>query len=395
METDLTKPPWQTIEFQSSPFFESAMIEKLMAISFDCSWNEIPHRELNELKEQIEPLERFHKWELFKKKTNPYELVYTQDNSECPQSLAILKPLSRSYFKMIEMLQVSRFFERLPKDTQKLRSSHVAEGPGGFIEAFLDKAETNRLTVQKSYAITLKPTNNHIPGWRRSNQFLRRHPEVKIHYGADGTGDIYVPSNQHSFIQLHETLKSQLFTGDGGFDFSTDYENQEKSISSLLLASALIGLQVLAPEGMLVLKLFDVYSNATQFLIRCISLCFKEWSLYKPATSRPCNSERYLICRGFRKAYPFVLQMLGRLQSMDKDHSQYPKTDFFAFFTDAEKQYLQRHIDLYTRLQHEIIQKTIALQEVPPTTYDWKEQYAKATQWCLEFHVPMMKIKDH
>ena len=393
MDSETVKPPWQILEFQSSPFFDNAMIEKFMRVSFDISWNEMPHKELTEMKEKIAPLESNHKWEVLKKKSNPYELVYTQESSECPTSVAVIKPLSRSYFKMIEMLQVSQFFERLPKTLQKLRSSHVAEGPGGFIEAFLEKADANRMKVQKSYAITLKPNSNHVPGWRRSHQFLQRHQEVKIHYGVDGTGDIYVPENQTSFIQLHETYKAQLFTGDGGFDFSTDYDNQEKSIYPLLIASALIGLQVLAPEGTLVLKLFDVYSSVTQYFLRCVTLCFKDWCLYKPVTSRPCNSERYLICRGFRKAHPFVIHQLMNLQTRWRQFQTVPQVDYLEFYSEKEKSYMETHIQSFVTIQTENLQKTLDLQDTPSSEFQWKEQYSNALRWCSEFHVASQKPK--
>jgi 23S rRNA U2552 (ribose-2'-O)-methylase RlmE/FtsJ len=394
MDNDAVKPPWSRVDFQSSPFFENAMIETILAVPFDCSWNELPHKEVSEMKSKIEPLESNHKWEVLKKKSNPYELVYTQETHDCPASIAMLKPLSRSYFKMIEMLQVSQFFEKLPRTNNlKLRSSHVAEGPGGFIEAFLDRAESNRMPVQKSYAITLKPTNNHVPGWRRSHQFLQRHPEVKIHYGSDGTGDIYKSENQYSFIQLHEPLKAHLFTGDGGFDFSTDYENQEKSVYPLLVASALIGLQVLAQEGTFVLKLFDVYSSVTHYLLRCITLCFKEWYLYKPATSRPCNAERYLVCRGFRKAHPQIVKALQILQTKWREFEQYPQSDYFAFFSEKETAYLKTHLDEFSKHQLEHLEKTLSLQDIPPSTYDWKDQYTAAQKWCSEFHVPYQKPK--
>ena len=390
METSVVKPPWHTVEFQASPFFEPAVLETFVQVLLDTPWTEMDHKELTEIKERIEPLETNHKWELLKKKTNPYELVYTQESSECPPSVAILKPLSRSYFKMIEMLQVSQFFDRLPKSIPKLRSSHVAEGPGGFIEAFLDRAATHRLQVQKSFAITLKPTNNHVPGWRRSYQFLQRHPEVKIHYGVDGTGDIYKQANQDSFVKLHDQ-KSQLFTGDGGFDFSKDYDNQERSIYPLLLSSASIGLQVLAPEGTLVLKLFDVYSSSTHYFLRAVTLCFKEWCLYKPVTSRPCNSERYLICRGFRKAYPQILSLLHHLQTQWSASQVVPQTEFFGWFTEAEKAYLESHIACFRKHQMDNLEGTLLLQDLPPSQFDWKEQYTKALSWCSEFHVPAQK----
>lgn len=392
MESTLVKPPWQHIEFQSSPFFESSMIEKLLSVPFDVSWNELPHEELSAMKAKIEPLESNHIWEHLKKRTNPYELIYTQENHECPPSLAYLRPLSRSYFKMVEMLQVSQFFDKLPKQNNlKLRSSHVAEGPGGFIEAFLDRAETQRIPVQKCHAITLKPTNNHVPGWRRSYQFLQKHPEVKIHYGADGTGDIYVPENQQSFAHLHD-VKSHVFTGDGGFDFSTDYENQEKSVYSLLIASAIIGLQTLTPEGFFILKLFDVNASPTQYLLRCISLCFKDWCLYKPATSRPCNSERYLICRGFRKAHPQILSALQQLQTKWNINQSVPQCDYFSFFSEKEKSYLESYIRDFSRQQLANLEKTIQLQNTKEK-HDWKDQYSHAQKWCTEFRIPIQTGK--
>jgi len=50
-------------------------------------------------------------WEYYKKIVNPYELVYTQRKYEnFPDSICFLKPLSRSYFKMIEMLDLIGFF---------------------------------------------------------------------------------------------------------------------------------------------------------------------------------------------------------------------------------------------------------------------------------------------
>jgi 23S rRNA U2552 (ribose-2'-O)-methylase RlmE/FtsJ len=393
MET-ITKPPWQTVTFQAAIFADEELCKRLQQVKYDVSWNEIPHQELNEMKQKIEPLESNHQWETLKKKTNPYELVYTQDSSNCPPSVAVLKPLSRSYFKMIEILQVAQFFDRLPKTTSKLRSAHVAEGPGGFIEAFLDRASMARLPVSKSYAMTLKPTNNHVPGWRRSYQFLQRHPEVKIHYGEDGTGDLYVPANQKSFIHLHEPPKANVFTGDGGFDFSVDYENQEKTVYTLLVASAIVGLQVLSADGLFVLKLFDVFSSPTHYLLRLITLCFKEWYLYKPATSRPCNSERYLICRGFRKAYPAVLEALHTLQSKCKDMSVFPQTDFFAFFSPAEQTYLEQHIQQFSRNQSHHLQATLEFQTHPASEFSWKQQYEHAHKWCTEFHVPYTMPKQ-
>ena len=384
------KPPWESVVFQQSAFPDEIFLKQLSQIHYDASWNEFSHELLNDVKAKIEPLEKNHVWEVLKKRTNPYELVYTQDNSDCPPSISITKPLSRSYFKMVEILVVSQFFERIPKTLPKIRSAHVAEGPGGFIEAILDRASLYRLPVSKIFAMTLKPTNSHIPGWRRAFTFLQKHPEIKIHYGEDGTGDLYTIANQNSFVQLFNPVKAQLFTGDGGFDFSVDYENQEKIMFTLLIASAITGLQVLNVDGTFVLKLFDIFSSSTQLLLRLITFCFKEWTLYKPSMSRPCNSERYLVCRGFRKVFP---QILCALKQMEENAAAnlFPSLEYFSFFNEKEKHYLEQHIQEFNQLQIENIEKTIALQSNTVEPYDWKPQYKLAQQWCSQFRVPSTK----
>lgn len=389
MDISGNKPPWDLTLFLASPVVDDALLETLAKTEFGPEWKEINHDEINLIKKRIEPLEANHSWETLKKKTNPYELVYTQESQESPASICILKPLSRSYFKMIEMLHVLKFFEKLPKASQKVNSAHVAEGPGGFIEAFLDKASDNRLLVSRSLAMTLKPTNNHIPGWRRTFSYLQKHPEIKIHYGEDGTGNIYTPENQKSFVGLCDPQRVHLFTGDGGFDFSVDYEKQEQSVYPLLIASAIIGVQVLLIDGMFVLKLFDIFSVPTQHFLRLVTLCFKEWTLYKPSTSRPCNSERYLLCRGFRRG-PSISSLLELLTVLQKKFSegQYPQTEFFSFFTEKEKEFLESHMNIYSTLQSKTLIETIDLQNMAPKDFSWKPHHELAVKWCRVFRVP-------
>lgn len=369
------------------------IVKEFSKIAYTNSWNEMDHSELNAIKSNIEPLEANHVWETLKKKTNPYELIYTQESSECPQSLSLLKPLSRSYFKMIEMLSVLQFFDRLPKSTQKIGSAHVAEGPGGFIEALLDQAAYRRLHVSRVLAMTLKPTNNHIPGWRRSYAYLQRHSEIKIHYGEDGTGDLYVPANQASFIKLCDAQKIHIFTGDGGFDFSVDYEHQEKSVFRLLIASAIIGLRTLAHEGSFILKFFDIFSPSTQLLLRLITGCFKEWTLYKPATSRPCNSERYLLCRGFRGAHTEIMALLLQMQETYVNSELIPDAGSFPFFTEKERIFLENHITQQSNIQIHILKKTIQLHNSPSELFKWDEHYKYAREWCQRFRIPTLAIK--
>ena len=75
------------------------------------------------------------KWYAYKGLLNPYELVHVSSNRmRIHENVAAALPLSRSYFKMWELLHD---FDLLPDASYagSIRTAQFAEGPGGFIEA--------------------------------------------------------------------------------------------------------------------------------------------------------------------------------------------------------------------------------------------------------------------
>jgi 23S rRNA U2552 (ribose-2'-O)-methylase RlmE/FtsJ len=385
---DLTeqKPPWKQVAFcaKKHSFFPQLLL-------FEPWRNERVDKDLVEEKEKLSMYESQHIWELAKKMANPYESIYTQDDSHFHPSLCIYRPLSRSFFKMIEILNVIEFFERLPKQQSRLRSAHIAEGPGGFIEAFYERAELHKRTVNFSLAMTLKPSDYHTPGWKRASSFLQRHRQIQLHFGTDGTGDIYQRGNQDSFVALTKP-GVHLFTADGGFDFSSNYASQEMRAYHLLVCSAIIGLQSLATDGCLVIKFFDILENPTQILILLISSCFREWTLYKPATSRPCNAERYLLCRGFRSLQSDVLDLLKKIE----EESLNGKFPFFlnkgALDGSEEQKVFENNTQQIVALQKSAI-RMAELYIHNPTQWkiDYPIHFQKSLEWCNTFRVPNLQ----
>lgn len=381
------KPPWKDVIFLPGVSIQ----ERKPSLFLFCPWvQEKTDSFLSEAKEQIAVYERYHIWELAKKMANPYEVIYTQDDSHFHPSLCIYKPLSRSFYKMIEILQVLQFFTRLPKQTQKIRSAHVAEGPGGFIEAFIELGEKERRHIQSSHAITLKPTDSHTPGWRRATHFLQRHKEVCLEYGVDSTGDIYQKGNQESFIKAAGGGKGvHFFSADGGFDFSLDYSLQEKKIYHLLVCSSLIGLQVLLQGGSFVLKVFDIQSEHTQILIGLISSCFREWCLYKPSTSRPCNSERYLLCRDYRGLKKEVIDMLTLMERKSL-YEMYPKAE--SFLTEKELSFFGANQKHTVDLQKNALKLARTYIETPTLwATDFTNHFSQASDWCSSHRMPFLQ----
>ena len=59
-----------------------------------------------------------------------------------------------------------------------------------------------------------------------------------------------------------------------------DYMRQEQIAFRLIVASFATGFQLLANGGVIVVKLFDVFSTATNELICFVGSFFKEWTLF-------------------------------------------------------------------------------------------------------------------
>jgi cap2 methyltransferase len=348
-------------------------------------WCEQEHSKIIETKNRLELVESQEEWELRKKITNPYEAIFSGSDSSFP-SLADVQPLSRSYFKMIEMMEVCEFWKGQSKERPFL-SAHICEGPGGFLQCTVEQAKAKKFAVEAFYAMTLRPTKAHIPGWRRSLHFLRRHPQIQLEYGVDDTGNILVPANQMAFCK--KVGAAQLFTADGGFDFSIDYTNQEQMSYPLLLASFTIGLGCLGRGGTMIIKLFDMYSAATKDLLLGSARLFKEFTIYKPATSRPCNSERYFMARGYiGSGHPQATSWIRHLQDAQVKHAQSPLTRLVDFTWPANiLAAMNEQIEVQEKNQIQTLTESLELDKVTIPKYVEKA-LALSKRWCERFGIP-------
>ena len=292
-----TASPTLDIRLESAiPFFNGPEHDKLMG-----------------LKDEIDRIQTVQTWDTAKKLTNPYEYIFLSLQKRTHRSIAACIPLSRSYFKMVEIWRLLGL-----KPSEPFLTSHSAEGPGGFLEAIIDCI---RPVKSKMIAMTLKSTEKTIPGWRKSQQFLNANPNVLVTYGADGTGNLYSLENQEDYVRTakaHLGGLADLYTADGGFDFSADFNAQENTIQRLLAAEGLCGLLSMKPGGTMILKIFDTTYAGTLDLLWLLSGCFEKTALTKPLTSRPANSERYWIGSRLRSDLPlWVIETLKTLTALD------------------------------------------------------------------------------
>jgi 23S rRNA U2552 (ribose-2'-O)-methylase RlmE/FtsJ len=386
MSSANTKPPWmRSIWYNAHP---RLMREEYAKGPFLGEWEEETHTDVESLKEQIRPYDKTELWDLAKRITNPYELISTFSNRlKLPKSTCCHHPLSRSFFKMIEILNHLDFFTR--HKSPKYRSLHVCEGPGGFIEAFQYLAKEKDRRIQGSYGMTLKSTHMMIPGWKRATQFLEKHKNVHILFGPSRTGNIFEPENQQACREAVGDMGAHLATADGGFDFSEDFSNQEKNMLRLLVNSAIILLDSVAVEGDIVLKFFDCNAQPTRDLIRILASCFQQWTLYKPVTSRPCNSEWYFLGKSAHRDRRDAIQFLKQIRDMYEEN---PDITFKALLeTNSLNTFL---IDLQ---RERTTRQIVSLQEVLAFCRDYKELDQAALweahredtiRWCIAFRMP-------
>jgi 23S rRNA U2552 (ribose-2'-O)-methylase RlmE/FtsJ len=341
---------------------------------------------LYDIKERIDSFE--YEWDVFKRYTNPYEYIHTGVPQK-RKSVSKYKPLSRSYFKMIEL---TIFFKLLDSD-EPIRSFHLAEGPGGFIEA-LSNMRSRKGDVYIGMTILDNENDSTIPAWKKSEVFLREHPNVFIEKGSTGTGDILSLDN---FIYCSEKYASSMdiITGDGGFDFSLDFNKQENHIAQLLFAQIAFALSMQKQGGSFILKIFDSFMHHTLDMIAILSSFYEKVYITKPQTSRYANSEKYLVCRGFLfesndDFMPALISTFKKMSCAGEDAHVYRflNIPLSNIFTTRIEEYNA----IFGQQQIENIHYTISLIENKHKNEKIdaliKQNTQRCVNWCIKYNVP-------
>lgn len=245
---------------------------------------------LSDIKIKLERIE--HDWDIFKRYTNPYEYIHTTVPFK-KKCVSKYTPLSRSYFKMIEMVNTFH----LHFDSKPIRSFHLAEGPGGFIEA-IAKMRNCKHDVYTGMTIIDNMNDPNIPSWKKTDNFLKNNKNVFIETGEDKTGNILSLQN-FDYCKKKYGSSMNLITADGGFDFSVDFNKQEINIAKLLFAQMCYALVMQSKGGSFILKIFDCFMSHTIDILHILSSFYENVYIIKPYTSRYANSEKYIVCKGF------------------------------------------------------------------------------------------------
>jgi 23S rRNA U2552 (ribose-2'-O)-methylase RlmE/FtsJ len=301
---------------------------------------------LIERKKQITPFDAF--WVRIRDLISPHEMVsiyrhptvINYNSTTLYSETAIFPTFSRAYFKLWEVLKENPLV--FPEETDGINIANIAEGPGGFIQCLIDYRNhmKKRLYTDDHYhAITIRRQRqtayDNAADWEIANNpsgmsyFDRARKEgykIDLSYGIDGgDGNLTKTENIRAFTQQIGSNKCHLITADGGIllEGNTEYALQEILNSSLFFAEIVTALMNQNKGGTFILKIYDTYYQITVQLIYLLSIYYQEIKLFKPLTSRPANSEKYLICSGFMGITEDVIEnMLKTLEDWVKqsDH---------------------------------------------------------------------------
>lgn len=209
--------------------------------------------------------------------------------------------LNRAAVKMANLDALFDFMFTNPKDEdgadlvkehELLYFADVCAGPGGFSEYVLWRKNWHA----KGFGFTLKCENDF-----KLDKFLAGHPETfDTYYGIKGDGNVYDPDNIESltdYVLKQTTVGVHFMMSDGGFSVEGQENVQEILSKQLYLCQCLTALSIVRVDGHFVTKLFDLFTPFSVGLIYLMYKCFKQVCIVKPNTSRPANSERYLVCK--------------------------------------------------------------------------------------------------
>lgn len=328
-------------------------------------------------------------WDKYKKYVNPYEFIHSII-PEYRQSVAKFKPLSRSFYKCIEICQMLKLTDDYIYEN--IKCFHLAEGPGGFIEAL---CHIRRNPEDKYVGMTLIDDGDvNVPGWKKSQIFLNKNKNVKIDYGLTGNGDLMDPQN---FVYVYEKYKNSMniITGDGGFDFSIDFNKQESLSFNLIYTQMCYAIITQKYKGHFFLKIFDSFSLNIIQLLYILNNLYEKVYIVKPNTSRYANSERYIVCKYFKLVdskdlfYP-LLNNISQIKNYKYINSIYDEKINYYFITKLEEinavigqqqiEYINSTIELLENEDKSVINKLI------------KNNIQKCVNWCIKYKIPYIKL---
>ena len=204
------------------------------------------------------------------------------------------------------------------------------------------------------------------------------------------------PENLKYMYQTHHNT-CHLVTADGGFDFTTDFNHQELVSLKLILSQIAFAIACQKKGGSFFIKMFDTFTPGSIDMLYLLTMLYDQVYFCKPHTSRYANSEKYIICKGFRltETKPLVISLYHVLQSFADNTNSYLDRIFTFDIPYVTVNRIEEYNAIFGQQQIECISQTLGL--INGNNYDRienmkKSHIQKCVSWCQKYKVPYNKM---
>lgn len=230
--------------------------------------------------------------------------------------------LNRAGDKLWQVLNETKLVGDVPEDSVFF---DICGGPGAFSQLLLEK-----FNFDFGYGMTLNvPILKNGVVWYDN---LLKSSRFKALFGADGSGNVYLPSNLEHVTEELLSKQVHYVVSDGGLKIDSSdgnhMENLQEIVSArIILSEVVLMVKTISVDGSFVIKLFDTFSSFTASIIYIVSKLFEETYIVKPIRSRIVNSEKYLVGKRLKQKGDEYYQFKTILERVHTDLYDKEKSD--------------------------------------------------------------------
>ena len=266
---------------------------ELQGINDTSPFQTVYTQDIKTVNKKIQEIDTKGLWTQVHKYINEYELIshIIEDGDK----------YNRAYYKLWELILD---LDILDRPDFKLIS--LAEAPGNFVKC----VQNNKSSDWDNYIIcTLLDDENTIG----QSDFMVKYKDyifgnpmgrLQIPDKPDFRGDLTNFNDINTFINhiTSNNLYADLITADGGIDKGNDEEKyilEEYIHLPLFLGETITALFTQKVGGTFILKMYDIIDINSVNILHLLS-AFYNVNISKPYNSRPCNTEKYVVCSDFK-----------------------------------------------------------------------------------------------
>jgi 23S rRNA U2552 (ribose-2'-O)-methylase RlmE/FtsJ len=224
---------------------------------------------------------------------------------------------NRAYFKLYELLMESNIL-----NSEDFKLISLAEAPGDFVNCI--KTLKNQINPEwgkseNDYKILTKLDDIKLV---QQGNFMKIHKNNIYNVDTEGfDGDLTKSSVIKSFVEtiIDKNLQANLITADGGIEKNDtiEYQLEEYNHIPLFFGEIITAIHTQKRGGMFILKMYDIIYENSINLLYILKAYYTSVNIVKPYNSRPCNTEKYIVCKDFIGNYDEVI-FNNMLKILDK-----------------------------------------------------------------------------